>query len=235
MIEYLETHAIFAKLNNMLKNARQFIYIVSPFINLSDGEQLMYLQNAAKKGVSITIVFRLGHNQTQKELKQLSDLPGIRIIGCPELHAKIYATEDAAILSSRNLTTRQEGCSIEVGVLFDSLEETYDELINSANNLACFSESKIIWDNSDKQPISDVLGYCIRCREQIPLNVTQPLCVSCMRVWSNFRDPNYPERFCHFCGKESDDISFGLPMEYNCYQQYLTLPKPNSRFLSRFY
>jgi hypothetical protein len=46
-------------------------------------------------------------------------------------------------------------------------------------------------------------GYCIRTGEQIPFNPSQPLSKNAWKIWNQFSDPNYPEKFCHRTGKQS--------------------------------
>lgn len=218
MLSFLDTQGVFAKLNYMIKNARRFIALVSPFINL-DPEQIVLLKNASEMGVPITIIYRLDDSKTTKRMEKISELPGIQIIGCPELHAKIYATEEGAIMASRNLTTRQEGCSIEVGVFFDHYEEIYIELINTIKNLRRIEDSKTITDNRTEKLAHE--GFCIRCRKKINLSLEEPLCPSCYEKWSRYSNTTYMENYCHFCGKMVSGITFEKPMEYDCFLKYI--------------
>lgn len=224
MIEFLDTHAIFAKLNTIIKEAKSDIFLVSPYMNL-DGEQLTLLKVAANSGVSITIIYRLNETKTMKALEKVADFPNVKIVGCPELHAKIYANEKEAILSSRNLTTRQEGCSIEVGVLFDRWEDTYDELLQTAEKLMMVPGVSVLIDRQEPTE-EEKLGFCIRCGKQIRLDASDPFCRPCFK-WARTQYKNTPEVYCHYCGKKTDGIVWGLPMEYSCYQTYI---QSRSRF-----
>ena len=218
MAKFLRTHDIFSVLNDMIREAENFLVIVSPFIIL-DGEQKLLLKKAAENGVPITIIYRLDDRQTAKRLKDFSDLPGIKIIGCPELHAKIYATENAAILSSKNLTTREKDCSIEIGIVFDYREDFYDSLLETARELRDIPDSEVLVDNSEDLSRKQ-MGYCIRCGRQIELDKDHPLCNDCLAVWRQFGNRDYEENYCHFCGKRADGIAYSLPVELNCYAQY---------------
>ena len=46
-------------------------------------------------------------------------------------------------------------------------------------------------------------GLCIRCRGSVPLNPDRPFCGGCFRVWAEWENWDYSERFCHACG---DDV-----------------------------
>lgn len=221
MAEFLHTtHAVYSKLDDLIREARKFIVIVSPYISF-EGPQLVLLKKAADNGVPITIIYRLDDNEAKKNLKGLSDFPGIKIIGCPELHAKIYATEDAAIISSKNLTARTTVYSVEIGILYERKEEFYDSLIETTEEIKAIQGSKILVDNSKHQS-KELLGYCIRCGKRIiRLNRWYPLCPECYGDWSRYRNRDYVENYCHFCGKRAEDITFNYPVETGCYSKYL--------------
>ena len=221
MAEFLHTtHDIYSRLNEMIREAGRFIYIVSPFISF-EGQQMVSLKKAADNGVRIRIIYRLGNAETERNLSELSEFPGIKIIGCPELHAKIYATEDAAIISSKNLTTRISGFSVEVGILYERGEDFYDSLIETVKDIVAIPTTEILFNKSESQE-DEQLGYCIRCgRRIIDLNICYPLCDECYEVWSSFRNGDYEENYCHFCGKKADGITYNRPVEPGCYSKYL--------------
>ena len=215
MARFLRSKDIFSLFESMIREAREFVVIVSPFIDFDDREMARLLSKTADSGGRIIVIYRLGDSKTTNNLKELSDLPGIKIIGCPDLHAKIYATENAAIISSKNLTTRQKGCSIEIGVVYDCNEDVYDELVQTVNELLEIKESQVLVDKTEQH------GYCIRCGKQIQLNAAYPLCRNCFDVWNMFRDSNYSEQYCHYCGNVAVDITYNHPIERGCYSEYL--------------
>lgn len=47
-------------------------------------------------------------------------------------------------------------------------------------------------------------AFCIRTRESIPFNVKQPYSDKAFQTWSKFGDDQYPEKYCHFTGEDSD-------------------------------
>ena len=44
------------------------------------------------------------------------------------------------------------------------------------------------------------MGYCIRTGEEIPLNFDKPLSYDAYKKWSEYSNPDYPEKYCHFTG-----------------------------------
>ena len=222
MSDFLHTQQIFSVFDSMVRRSNGFIKIVSPYINL-DGEQSMLLRKAAERGIPITIIYRLDSMDTANQLEALSDLPGIKIIGCPELHAKIYATEEVAIMTSKNLTTRKSDCcSIEIGILFENGDDFYDDLLESVDDLEKIQRSKILVDNSaELEQFNTQSGYCIHCGKPINLNAEHPYCYNCFKEL-NSPDPETKEKYCHFCGKEAEGITFRYPVERDCYSNYLS-------------
>ena len=60
-------------------------------------------------------------------------------------------------------------------------------------------ETKSTEKKFDKQT-----GYCIRTGVEIPFNIEKPMSYEAFKVWSQFGDPDYPEKFCHFSGEPSN-------------------------------
>ncbi|TLP71739.1 phospholipase D family protein [Maribacter sp. ACAM166] len=48
------------------------------------------------------------------------------------------------------------------------------------------------------------MGYCIRTGAEIPFNPEQPLSKEAWKVWNKFGDTNFPEKYCHKTGKNSN-------------------------------
>ena len=213
MAKFLETHGIFSKVASILDTAKQFVYIVSPYIELSTEQELNF-EGATKRNVKTVIIYRKKESsslQERESLRFLKGLPNIQLISILDLHAKIYANENEAVLSSRNLTNRKEGCSIEVGVVFDRTEQTYQDLINTVEKMKGYVKAKEITSANDE------VGYCIRCRRPIPYDCSHPLCWECYQEWSLYGNEEYQERFCHKCGRETYGITFRKPVEPRCY------------------
>lgn len=213
MARFLETHGIFTEVASILDTAKQFVYIVSPYIELSTEQELNF-KGVTKRNVKTVIVYREKENsslQERESLRFLKGLPNTQLISILDLHAKIYANETKAVISSRNLTNRKEGCSIEVGVVFDRTEQTYQDLINTVEKIKGYVKANEITSANDE------VGYCIRCRKPIPYDCSHPFCWECYQEWKFFGNEEYQERFCHKCGRETYGITFRKPAEPRCY------------------
>lgn len=65
-----------------------------------------------------------------------------------------------------------------------------------------------IYEQSAKQHSSQspihINGYCIRTGCEIPFNVNRPLSDDAFSSWNKFKNPTYPEKYCHFSGETAE-------------------------------
>ena len=47
-------------------------------------------------------------------------------------------------------------------------------------------------------------GYCIRTGVPISYNPKKPMCEDAYKSWSQYKNPDYPEKYCHKTGKKSN-------------------------------
>jgi hypothetical protein len=52
--------------------------------------------------------------------------------------------------------------------------------------------------------VKEETGYCIRTGKAIPFNLNNPMSAESLRSWNQFRNKDYPEKFCHKTGKPSN-------------------------------
>jgi hypothetical protein len=56
-------------------------------------------------------------------------------------------------------------------------------------------------------------GYCLRTGLSIPFNVEKPMTNDAFKSWNKFGNADYPEKFCHFSGEQSNgETSVGRPI-----------------------
>lgn len=81
---------------------------------------------------------------------------------------------------------------------------------STKNELDKISEhfTKTIYSKSvqhDNSYLNDVaIGYCIRTGEKIPLNPQKPYSDKAYKSWSQYKNPNYKEKYCHLTGIQSE-------------------------------
>ena len=75
--------------------------------------------------------------------------------------------------------------------------------------------------DSDSSDDSGFFGFCIRCGQSASeLDSEQPFCSECFHVWSQYKNVDYREKYCHACGAK-DKTTFARPMCASCYSTAL--------------
>lgn len=65
---------------------------------------------------------------------------------------------------------------------------------------------------SQQSSIISRKGFCIRTGVSIPYDLNKPFSKEAYHTWATFGNPDYPERFCHFSGNQSNgETSFAFP------------------------
>jgi hypothetical protein len=72
----------------------------------------------------------------------------------------------------------------------------------------------------DAQPKLPVTGFCIRCKTHVATNLAEPYCGRCFRIWNQFKNEGFVEKYCHVCEKEHPTIRL-KPLCLDCRQIYL--------------
>ncbi len=211
-----------ASIENIISNAEKQLILVSPYIKLTN-TWLARLKDCAERDVAIKIIYRTGELKDEGVLK-LATHKNVELKFTDNLHAKCYFNEKEMIVTSFNLLESSEK-NWEMGILINRIKDkdifdkamrdvliifndsnshsTISTLVNTASKI----RSKIVAKSNFKD------GYCIRCEENIPFNKDKPLCRSCYNSWSEWGDEEYPEKYCHFSGKNSDgEICFVRPI-----------------------
>ena len=226
MPKYLRTTGISNNLEDLIRKAREKLYIISPYLKLSDS--VKELLNDKERGkTEVRIIFGKD-DLNPTEMAFLQSLSYVRLYFHKNLHAKCYLNEKQMIISSMNLYEFSQVNNKEMGILIEReneadrlvYEEALEDIMSILNNSTEVSKSiqviakepivsKISARNSNPRP----MGYCIRTRVEIHFNVDKPMCNDAFRGWNQYGDPDYPERFCHFSGEHSNgETSMNFPI-----------------------
>lgn len=125
MAQFLSEDALNAALIDLIREAQEMIVLISPYVKLH--ERIKTTLKAKLKDTPIRVIVVFGKNTEHLE-KSLSradfdffkEFPDVEIRYNARLHAKYYASEKAAILTSMNLYDFSQNHNIEVGVLLKS-------------------------------------------------------------------------------------------------------------------
>lgn len=219
MAKFINTRKAISELDEMIRVADQRLILISPYLRLSkDFRQLLEYRN--KKDKVTTIVF----GKVDLKPDEMAFLQSLRFVVLKfneDLHAKCYINDDKMIITSLNLYQYSIANNKEMGVLIDKNDPADAQLFQDA-----MSEVDFILNTSQRYEFTAVksepakpvppkppateakpakaTGYCIRTGVPIPFNLDKPLSADAYKRWSQYGDPEYPERFCHFTGEASD-------------------------------
>lgn len=226
----LNTCGISASILNIIDDATEYVVLISPFQKL-DLEVRVSLILAMGRGVEVFVID--GKDGMNEEVfNWYTSFPNVSIGYVPELHAKVYANEKMAVVSSMNLHSFSQLNNEEMGVLFqvDKDKEEFENLsahifrlVNKAEeDFGPWNISKIYAWLPNRRLISredgDYIHFCIRCGVMLPHWWNKVYCESCLISWKRNRDMNQIEYsgYCHSCGCECDP-SPRKPLCYDCF------------------
>ena len=137
MAKFLKGNILNAELEKIFESAKGSIILISPYIKLHDRFKSSLLTKLENDELEITVLFGKNENDLSKSMKQedfdfFKQFPNIEILFENRLHAKYYANESKAILTSMNLYGFSQNNNIETGIL---MEKTLKGTFTGNNNL----------------------------------------------------------------------------------------------------
>ncbi len=140
MAKFLNTSATNYFLEELIKNAKDRLILISPFLKLNDRvKELLSDKNRLK--IDVRIVY--GKSELQpEEIGWLKELSYIRTSFCKNLHAKCYLNEELCIVTSLNLYEFSQVNNNEMGVLIHRTDdpELYKDAYEEAQRIIRVSE-----------------------------------------------------------------------------------------------
>lgn len=140
MAKFLNTSATNYFLEELIKDAKDRLILISPFLKLNDRmKELLADKNRLK--IDVRIVY--GKSELQpEEINWLKELTYIRTSFCKNLHAKCYLNEELCIITSLNLYEFSQINNNEMGVLIRRTEDAdlYKDAYEEAQRIIRISE-----------------------------------------------------------------------------------------------
>lgn len=140
MAKFLNTSATNYFLEELIKEARDRLILISPFLKLNDRmRELLADKNRLK--IDVRIVY--GKSELQpEEINWLKELTYIRTSFCKNLHAKCYLNEELCIITSLNLYEFSQVNNNEMGILIRRNEdvELYKDAYDEAQRIIRISD-----------------------------------------------------------------------------------------------
>lgn len=231
MAKFVNTRKAVSEIENLIRNAEEKLFLVSPYLKLSkDFKELLSYRNSKDK---ITTVIFGKQELNPDELKFLQGLRFVILKYNEDLHAKCYLNDDKMIITSLNLYEFSMANNKEMGVLIDKndpsdtqlFEEAFKEvdyiyhtsqpfdLTISKSDFNKPSDNKKTKEKHSSHNTNEPTGYCIRTGVEIPFNIERPMSKEAFKLWNKYGDPSYPEKFCHFSGEPSNgETSMSKPI-----------------------
>lgn len=193
--EVLFEDKISDKVYDLINNAKEYVFLISPFF--SPGETLLRnIIQIAENGIQVTLIHNTKELENPEFLKVVSRLEkNCTIYNHPNLHSKLYFNEKELIISSLNLSQSSIMNSFEIGWLTNQGSEF--------SEVKKYVKKKIIRDHKIKRTsskqIEENLGYCIRTKKRILFNKDRPIEINEYYNSNRANDGIY----CHKCGERS--------------------------------
>ena len=152
MAKFLNTSATTYYLEELIKNARERLFLISPYLKLNDRIKEL-LEDKDRMKIDIRIVY--GKSELQPaEVAWLKTLNYVRTSYCHNLHAKCYISEGTCIITSLNLYEFSQVNNNEMGILLNRDDDgrVYQDAYEEAQRIIRISdEVKISLDVVDKE------------------------------------------------------------------------------------
>lgn len=143
--KFITTTQIGSIIEDMFINAKEFIIIVSPYINMSL-RIIEIIQEKKSKNIDIIIIYRDDFDESYLVNK---------LYKRKNLHAKCYITENAAIIGSMNLYKYSQLNNDEMGIYIEknSFPNLYENILGEVKRLCknyMYDQNNISFCNSQK-------------------------------------------------------------------------------------
>ncbi|WP_436899069.1 phospholipase D family protein [Acinetobacter gyllenbergii] len=140
MAKFLNTSATNFYLEELIKDAKERLILISPFLKLNDRiKELLEDKNRLK--IDIRIIYGKSDLHPD-EIKWMQKLDYVRVSFCKNLHAKCYINESTCIISSLNLYEFSQVNNNEMGILIekDKDESVFKDAYEEAQRIIRISD-----------------------------------------------------------------------------------------------
>ena len=159
MAKFLNTSGTNFFLEELIKNAKERLILISPYLRLNDRIKEL-LEDKDRLKIDIRIVYGKSDLHPD-EIKWMQKLDYVRVSFCKNLHAKCYMNESECIISSLNLYEFSQVNNNEMGILVRKYEdnEVFKDAYEEAQRIIRISdEIRITLDEvkAEASPVSEM-------------------------------------------------------------------------------
>ncbi len=230
MAEFLTREGIVDHIGRIIKEAEKEIVLISPYIN-ADNDTKKLIEDTTR-AVTIHVIYGKREKLKQNE-REFFDQRSVKLSYRKDLHAKCYLNEKEAILTSMNLYEYSQLYNDEMGILVSREDdrELYEAIHKQAMEWKEDSSSvdapasgrrnaRAARTRKEATQTVDapLKGFCIRCKDDVPANLTKPHCSNCYSIWNKFKNKKFEEKYCHICGSKHT-TTLAEPLCLTCYRE----------------
>ncbi len=230
MAKFLTTRGTSSNLENLINTAEISLVLISPYIKIPE-TLFPCLKAADKRNVKITLIYGKKDDLNEGVIGQLQQLRNLSLYFDKNLHAKCYFNEASMVMTSMNLYDYSESKNREMGILANAVEDSsiYNDAVREYERMLSIAEPVRLGattrnlepkraDVTRQKTEKEIMGHCIRCGSAIALDSSKPYCRDCFDVWNKWKDPEYEEKYCHWCGKLTK-TTIEYPLCRPCYRK----------------
>lgn len=124
--QFLTSNKLNQEIEQMFETAETQLILISPFISLHERYASVLKAKIQKDKLAITVVFGKNEKDPSKSMKRADveffmQFPNVEVKYEPRLHAKYYANEETAIITSMNLYRYSQDHNIEAGIKLEAV------------------------------------------------------------------------------------------------------------------
>ena len=145
MAKFLDTQGVSYFLGQLIDNAKDKLYLISPYLQLNNQLKIA-LEDRAKFRLDIVMIYGKVADLNPVDSEWLKNLDDIKLLFHQDLHAKCYINENEAIITSMNLYMYSQQNNVEMGIYVTKKEdeELYNQILKEADKIKRGSEHRTI-------------------------------------------------------------------------------------------
>ncbi len=145
MAKFLDTQGVSYYLKQLIDDAKDKLYLISPYLQLNNQLKLA-LADRAKFRIDIILIYGKVADLNPEDSEWLQSLPDIKLLFHKDLHAKCYFNEKEAIITSMNLYMFSQQNNVEMGIYVSKDEDQalYEQIHKEVDKIKRGSEHRTI-------------------------------------------------------------------------------------------
>jgi hypothetical protein len=189
MAKFLETQAISNELMRLIKEAKEKIILISPYLKVNAQIQER-IKTKSKIGTLSEIVIVYGKSELKEsELHWIKEIEDLKVYEKPNLHAKCYLNEEKAIICSMNLYEYSQQNNIEMGLMITKQHDAdaYNELVEEINNIKVNGIRRKFNEEVQIAPPAEATKKATSVDVKKPLTAQQQLKFEILKDWRKYK------------------------------------------------